>query len=991
MITTLLRYRRSPACWLLLFVFLLGTGQARAQAWDQALTVGSALHNGYALANHSVLDAAGNTYLTGTFSGTVDFGGQLLSSPANDVFVAKISPGGAYLWAVRGGGVGNGLDATAIGADAAGNVYIAGSFSATSATFGSIVLTTPTAYDNEGFVAKLSPSGQWLWATQIRGTGAVAVRGVAVDAAAGTVYIAGGTSSGPASLGTVTVPAYTAFVAQLSTAGQWQWAQTSGGVHQALAVDATGNTYVAGTYYGLNASFGSYTLTSSQQYITKAYVAKLSPTGQWLWATGNSGDTNVADVALDGSGGIYLSGSIRYAATFGTITLPTSTYQSAFVAKLNGSGQWTWAQCSGGSSTSEAAGHRLAADATGAVYLTGRLYGAASTFGATAIDPGPEFRTMGRMFVAKLSSAGQWLWAVRPPSTGGVGAAGIGLLGNTAVLTGTYWQAPVTFGSTALANGSDYDVFVAQLSAAGQWQLARGTSSGVRKQITAVAFDAAGNRYVAGWFNGRLTLGSTTLTSAGKDCFVAKLDAAGQYLWAAQAGGSRLDQINALGLDAAGNAYVAGDFASPDAQFGSTTLSSAGGNYLDTDGFVAKLSAGGQWQWAVRFGGAADELCPGLAVDASGNASITGGFASASVAFGSTTLSNPDGIYNPELYAARLSPTGQWLWAVQGVGSARDVGYGVTLDASGNTYVTGDFSSSSLALGTVGPLTGTGYSTFVAKLNGSGQWQWGAHQASCTGSNLAFDGSGNLYVAGTYYGTPNFGNGPLPSGDSANVFVAKLSNGQWQWGLGAGATGVERLNGLVVDAAGNAIVAGGYGSNRARFGSTTLYHAGGTYGFVAKATPAGQWSWAQPVPGAGATALTQHGGALYVAGNFTTPTATFGPSVLSNGPTTFTGSFLAKLLDTPLATRGAEAVPGWATAYPSPGTEPLTVRLARAQSAPLELIARDALGRVRLQRTVAAGVGQTLTLPEAAAWPAGVYLLTVRQGAQQQVLKVVRQ
>ncbi|RAK64100.1 hypothetical protein [Hymenobacter edaphi] len=999
MITTLLRPRRGPGFWLLAILFFCRAAGVQAQVWERAQAVGTSPYQGTASATKTVTDAAGNTYVAGSFSGTVAFGSTILTGGYNDVFVAKLNASGTYQWVVRGGGGSEESKlARSLAVDAAGNVYVAGTFGANLATFGTTVLSSAVQYTLTGYVAKLNGSGQWQWAIQTQGGRYAELTALAADAT-GTVYVAGN-CTGTASLGAQTLPANSSFVAQVSSTGQCQWVSAIGAGAKSMVADAAGNVYLTGSYRGTSLSFGSLTLTGGQAYSSNTYVAKLSASGQWQWVSGSSStgsgcSAEVAAVALDATGNVYVAGQLNngYNPTFGTITLAGIGYGSGsalFVAQLNAAGQWQWAQQNLGGVGAYIIAEALAVDVAGAVYVSGQAQGPGITFGSTTLTT-----SLSDAFVAKLGTNRQWAWATQATGPGSDYAYGLalGTNGNLSVV-GAYRQASLTLGATVLESGGQTDAFIAQLNATGQWQWAKGSATGGLRKVTALMTDAAGNTYLAGFFSGTQTFGSTTLSAAGSDAFVGKLNSAGQWQWVVRGGGSAADQINALALDAAGNVYVVGEFASRDALFGTTPLSSNGGTSYGMDLFVAKLNGSGQWLWAQAAGGTGDDYCHGLAVDAAGNLSITGEYGSPQLAFGSTTLPNAGSNYATELYVAKLNTGGQWLWATKGSSSGRDESYGIALDASGNTYVTGFSQSPSLTLGST-TLTGAGYMAFVAKLDATGNWLWGSGQADASGSRVQLDAAGNVYVGGGYWGMPTIGGVTLPRGDSSNVFVAKLNpSGQWLWGLGAGATGRENLTDFALDAAGNAYLTGFYASNRAVFGSTTLYHTGGTYAFVAKATPAGQWSWAQPVPSSGTTALALSGQQLYVAGDFYTSAATFGSSVVSNTQGDFSGTFLAVLADRPLAAHAAAATALLGgEAYPSPSAGPLTVAVQPRQPGPVLLTVRDALGRVRTTRTLggAAGVRQQLTLDEAATWPAGVYRLIIRQGGQQQVLPVVRQ
>lgn len=135
-----------------------------------------------------VLDAAGNSYVTGRFSDQATLGStKLTSNGVTDMFVAKLSPEGKVLWARSGGG--SGLDEpTAIARDSAsGQLYVVGLFSG-QATFDAQTISSKGSSDL--FVAKYDASGVLLWVIGAGGTGSDTADRVRVSATGG-IYIAG--------------------------------------------------------------------------------------------------------------------------------------------------------------------------------------------------------------------------------------------------------------------------------------------------------------------------------------------------------------------------------------------------------------------------------------------------------------------------------------------------------------------------------------------------------------------------------------------------------------------------------------------------------------------------------------------------------------------------------------------------------------------------------------------------------------------------------
>lgn len=109
--------------------------------------------------------------------------------------------------------------------------------------------------------------------------------------------------------------------------------------------------------------------------------------------------------------------------------------------------------------------------------------------------------------------------------------------------------------------------------------------------------DDNGCYYTSGFFKGTLTMGATTLTSAGaEDMYVAKHDATGQVIWARKAGGVGTDMSFSVSYSQ-GFVYVTGAYG-PAATFGSQLLSNSGG----ADGFIAKYDSSGNFIWAKKMG-----------------------------------------------------------------------------------------------------------------------------------------------------------------------------------------------------------------------------------------------------------------------------------------------------------------------------------------------------------------------------------------------------
>ena len=363
-----------------------------------------------------------------------------------------------------------------------------------------------------------------------------------------------------------------------------------------------------------------------------------------------------------------------------------------------------------------------------------------------------------------------------------------------------------------------------------QWQWAKQAGGISGDWGRDISVDANGNSYVTGCFKETATFGAFTLTSSGGyDVFVAKLDADGNWQWAKQAGGSGNNYGYGISVDANGNSYVTGRFEGT-ATFGADTLTSSG--FLDV--FVAKLDADGNWQWAKQAGGSNNDMGYSISVDANGNSYVTGIF-QGTATFGAFTLTS-SGSYIYDVFVAKLDTGGNWQWVKQAGGGSNDYGYSISVDANGNSYVIGYFEETA-TFGAFTLITSGYIDVFVAKLDTNGNWQW-AKQAGGTGNDkgqgISVDANGNSYVTGRFKETATFGAFTLITSGSDDVFVAKLdTDGNWQWAKQAGGSSADYGNSISVDANGNSYVTGQF-KETATFGSYSLTSSGGQDIFVAK-------------------------------------------------------------------------------------------------------------------------------------------------------------
>jgi hypothetical protein len=418
-------------------------------------------------------DASGNIFVAGSFSGSVNFGGgTLISAGGTDIFVAKYSPSGTYIWAKRFGGT---LDdvARAVAVDKFGDVAVAGDFNGT-ATIG--VNTFTSLGLSDGFVLKLSgSSGAPSWSRQIGGlyasvTAADYGYAVATDPNSGDVVVAGQVA-GAVDFGTgyvyTTSLAPDTFLAKYrSSDGAYMWAKTFNCLGQdagrAVAVDGGGNIALAGVFSG-SIDFGGGSLSGFAAGLYAGYAAKFSSAGSHIWSDsfGTAYGANAYGVAVDSSGNVAVTGSFTGPSnmSFGSLVQisNTSGYPAAYVAKLSSAtGAGIWAKSFVADQYS--GGRAVAMDGTGNVIVTGDFYNHCNFGGGNLTSAGS---TDG--FAAKYNLSGSYVWSKRFGGSGTDWSFGVTAdpSGNV-LLTGPTMGGD--FNGSILTSAGSSDVFLLKLA-----------------------------------------------------------------------------------------------------------------------------------------------------------------------------------------------------------------------------------------------------------------------------------------------------------------------------------------------------------------------------------------------------------------------------------------------------------------------------------------------------------------------------------------------
>jgi hypothetical protein len=331
----------------------------------------------------------------------------------------------------------------------------------------------------------------------------------------------------------------------------------------------------------------------------------------------------------------------------------------------------------------------------------------------------------------------------------------------------------------------------------------------------------------------------------------------------------------AVAVDSAGNVLVAGRFYGT-LDFGGTNFSAYNGS--PEDGFLAKYDSDGRLSWATRMGGPNPDQVTGVAVDASGNAIVTG-FFNGTAYFDPTNLVATS---SHETFIAKYAPNGALVWAARCGGSGPAAWGGVAVDGAGNLFVTGSLSGA----GTFGQtnLSSAGsFDAFVVKLTPGGEFVWVrafGGRGYAYGRAIAAEASGRVVIAGAFSDTMMVGQQCLLARGGEDVFALQLdAGGHPLWAQRGGGGSGDTAFAVALDRHGNSFV-GGYFSGSAPFETTNLLSQGGADLLVIKYDPAGRELWARGLAGNSDEVIyglaADSAGAVHVTGYFSSSPLTIG-------------------------------------------------------------------------------------------------------------------
>jgi len=466
-----------------------------------------------------------------------------------------------------------------------------------------------------------------------------------------------------------------------------------------------------------------------------------APAWQWEAKMGSFYSDIGTSVATDKDGNVYTTGRYEGTADFdpgpGVYNLFAAGFgsiQNVFISKLDASGNFVWAKSIGDADHSEIA-YGIAIDSSGNIYIAGD-FGDTTDFNPDTSSAFTMVPSGGDVFILKLDSAGNFIWARKLGGNNNDDAKSIAVdqFGNVytvGIFRDTADFDPDSSSVFTMVGGLAPNVFISKLDSSGNFIWAKQFNSNTGIEINSVTVDENENVYTTGWSNDTVDFdpGAGVYIhnpgpGTGSYTFISKLDSNGNYVWAKTIGDTTTNRSYDITTDNSGDVYVTGAFSGSvdfDPDQGVAPLV-ADGPLIDI--FILRLNSSGEYVWAKRMGGPTEDYGASISVDQGGNVICSGAFTSAADFDPDSTatfiISNPSNYYS-DIFVAGLDNSGNFLWAKSAAGNLLEWVNGMSLDQTGNIFITGAFTSQQLMFDSAALInTATGaHDILVAKLDNS--------------------------------------------------------------------------------------------------------------------------------------------------------------------------------------------------------------------------------------------------------------------------------
>jgi hypothetical protein len=396
----------------------------------------------------------------------------------------------------------------------------------------------------------------------------------------------------------------------------------------------------------------------------------------WSAAYGSTGDEVTTSVAVCPCNMVVQTGYYTGACSFGGSVLPCAGGEDAFLAKYSSGGWHVFSL--GFGDASDQRGTDVVVDHGFRPIVIGQFAGSIDLGGGPLVSAGGT-----DVFLGQVTASGYHLWSHRfgDGADQAGGAVAVDAAGSVVIAGG--FQGSIDFGGGPLTSAGGEDVYLAKFTNGGAhvWSQAFGAAGS--QVASELAVSGAGEILLTGAFQGTLDLGGTPLQSAGgDDLFVARFDASGNHLWSAGFGDAADQAGTAIAVDSAGAAVVTGTFAGS-IDLGGGPLFSAG---LE-DVLLAKLDAGGNHVWSVRFGDGGTQVSAAVTVDSGDNVVVCGAYGG-TVDFGGPTHQSSG---SWDVFVAKLDDWAGFTWSRSWGDVQEDRALGVAINQYDDVFVGGTF------------------------------------------------------------------------------------------------------------------------------------------------------------------------------------------------------------------------------------------------------------------------------------------------------------
>ncbi|UCF05973.1 MAG: SBBP repeat-containing protein [bacterium] len=351
--------------------------------------------------NSVAFDESGNVLVTGDFLGSVDFGGGPLRSEGEyDIFLVKFDANANHLWSKSFGD--ESLDyGQSVSCDGLGNVIVTGTFIG-SVDFGGGLLTGAGGIDI--FLAKYDANGNHIWSKRFGGVASTYCESIACNASGDAVFTGSFNSPvdfGDGEHGCA--GQCNSYLAVLDSDGAHRWSKSfslSGcQVSNSVACDGSGNAVITGYFNGM-VYFGGDILTSVGSDIGREndiFIAMFDANGNHIWSKrfGDSGSGGGSGVGYDVAGNVVITGGFHDTMNFGGGTLTSVGESDIFIVKFDANGNHLWSKSFRGENSKSC--ESIICDESGNVVVTGSFEGTLD-FGGEALTSAGSYD----IFLAKF-------------------------------------------------------------------------------------------------------------------------------------------------------------------------------------------------------------------------------------------------------------------------------------------------------------------------------------------------------------------------------------------------------------------------------------------------------------------------------------------------------------------------------------------------------------------------------------------------------------